>query len=364
MAGQLARASFLALAALLLTAGSARADSGLGPAEAEKTLGHLGIVCVIQATCPLTAANLDTLKRAVAGDRDNAYLFGLNLILGDGAPVDRVAGMAWVVKAAEAGAPLAVDYVERKLQNGEGIEVDETKMAAALKPQADAGDVTAMLALGTMTIRGRGVPQDPQAGLALLRKAAERDTDGRIDYQIAELILIGTNGLPHDHDEAMKWYARAASHGNIDAMATLGGLWANTPMTDILEAMKAGRIPQQTFEPDIVQSYCWRARAAMMGSALAQYELALMLSRDNSDRRGNAFAADLVQADFWFRLGAREPDYDNSQVRGAIEPKMTTAQLDQAKKMVADWRKLDFAGMQAAKITIPGNVSRACPAMT
>ena len=43
---------------------------------------------------------------------------------------------------------------------------------------------------------------------------------------------------------------------------------------------------------------------------------------------------------------------------------MTTAQLDQVKKMVGDWHKLDFEQMKAAKIAIPGDATHTCPAMT
>jgi hypothetical protein len=55
-----------------------------------------------------------------------------------------------------------------------------------------------------------------------------------------------------------------------------------------------------------------------MGDSLARYELALVRSRRNSDSRGNVIEPD--PADFWFRLGARNRDYDNSQVRAAVEP--------------------------------------------
>jgi hypothetical protein len=147
-------------------------------------------------------------------------------------------------------------------------------------------------------------------------------------------------------------------------MATLGGLWENRPMADLLDALKAGQFPsKQTFEPDIVQSYCWRVRAAMMDSTLAQYELALRLTDRQTDNRGNVLEPDLVQADVWFRLGARDPSYNNSQVRAAIEPKMTTAQLDEARKRVADFHALDFQKMKATEIPIPGQSGRTCPPM-
>jgi len=364
MSGKLTRILHMAVAALLASAGAARADSDLGPADAEKTLGNLKYICVLQSLCPLSAVNYDTLKRAIAGQRDNQFLLGLNLINGSGVPTDRMAGMAWVVKAAEAGAPLAVSYVENKLQNGENIEIDETKAATILKRQADSGDIESMRVLAPMMIRGRGTAQDPKAGIALLLKAAGRGKGGDIEYQIADLYLIGTNGLAADHEEGMKWYGIAAGHGNVRAMATLAGLWENEPLMDMRKLLETGRIPEQTFKRDIVQSYCWRMRAALMGDSLAHYELALMRSRRNSDSRGNVIEPDLIQADFWFRLGARDREYDNSQVRGAIEPKLTTAQLDQVKKMVADWHKLDFEQMKATPIAIPGDERRTCPPMT
>ena len=327
MSGKLTRILSVVVAALLLSAGAARADSGLGPADAEKTLGSLRYMCALPVFCPLSAANYDTLKQAIAGERGNQFFLGLNLISGDGVPMDRKAGVEWIAKAAEAGLPFAARYVEDKLQNGENIEVDETKVATALKRQADSGDIESIQALAPMMIRGRGTELNPQAGIALLLKAAEQGKGGEIEQQVADLYLIGTNGLAADHEEGMKWYAIAARRGNVRAMATLAGLWENEPLTDMLKIMQSGQFPKKTFERDIVQSYCWRMRASLMGDSLAHYELAL-------------------------------------QVRAAIEPKLTTAQLDQVKKMVAGWHPLDFEQMKATPITIPGNESRTCPPMT
>ena len=222
MSGKLARTLGATVAALLLSAGAARADSGLGPTDAEKTLGSMRYMCVLSWLCPLSAANYDTLKQAIAGERGNQFFLGLNQISGDGAPMDRKAGLAWIAKAAEAGLPFAARYVDDKLRNGEDIEVDETKVATALKKQADAGDVESMRALAPMMIRGRGTEQNPQAGIALLLKAAEQGKGGEIEQQIADLYLIGTNGLAADHEEGMKWYAIAASRGAISCRAIAG----------------------------------------------------------------------------------------------------------------------------------------------
>jgi TPR repeat protein len=342
--GKIASALMVALALLLLAGGAAQArESSFAPASAEKTLKGLSWLCMLRMFCPLTPARYDTFKRSVEGHRDDQYYLGLLLRTGDGFPSDRDAGMQWIVIAAEKGAALAVMFIESRMQNGEHFEFDETKAATLLQKDVAAGDIDAMRALGPMTIRGRGVAQNPQAGLALLRQAADRGSIAAA-RDLAHLYTLGTDGLPRDHDEGMRWYTVAASHGDVDSMVTLGSMWRNAPMADVLDALEKGQIPRQRFQPDIVQGYCWLVRAAMLGSASSQYELALFRSRDESDNRGNAIALDYIQADFWFRLGARNREYDNSQVRGGIEPKMTTAQMDEAKKLVDAWHTLTSAG--------------------
>jgi TPR repeat protein len=66
-------------------------------------------------------------------------------------------------------------------------------------------------------------------------------------------------GVPHDYDEAMRWYLIAASRGHFFAMETLGGLWENVPLNDLIAAMHLGQ-PGNVVKPDIVQSYCWYVR--------------------------------------------------------------------------------------------------------
>lgn len=362
MSGRLSHSLSAAFAALLFSAGMAQADSGLGPASAEGALGSLRYKCAVQALCPLGEGRYDMLKRAVAGDRVDQLLIGLALVDGRGVPRDAAAGKAWIAKAAEAGHPAAEEWIQRQLRNGEEIEVDEAKVAAALKRQADGGDIESMRVLAPMIMGGRGVAKDPQAGIALLRKAGEQSKDGFVAYDIAELFLRGTSGMPHDHDEAMRWYTIAASRGHIFSMETLGGLWENVPLNDFVAAMRAGQL-DNVFKPDIVQSYCWRMRAALMGGRLAEYELAQMLTRRNTDSRGNVIEPDLVEADVWFRLASRTASYNNAPLRAQIEPELTTAQLDEVKKRVAAWHDLSFAEMKATSIAIPGKPGQTCPPM-
>src|SRR5271163_2168065 len=98
-------------------------------------------------------------------------LLGLTLLTGDGLPRDDTAGLAWIARAAEHGDPDAARDISDRLRNGAAIEVDETKIVAALTPRVDAGDVEAMRALGPMIIGGRGAEQNTAKGLGLLKRA-------------------------------------------------------------------------------------------------------------------------------------------------------------------------------------------------
>ena len=106
-------------------------------------------------------------------------------------------------------------------------------------------------------------------------------------------------------------------------------------------------------------------RAALLDNPRAQEKLSLTFEQGETDGRVT-IAADLIQADYWFRLAARNPFHDNSQIRGAIEPKMTSDDMEVAKRLVDAWRPRTFDGLKTLPIALPapaGASPRLCPAM-
>ncbi len=324
-------------------------DGDYAPANILKTNGRLGWLCMITVTCPVSGHVRSVISRAIAADRSAQYLLGLTLLTGDGLPRDRAAGVVWVVKAAEQGDPDAARDIAYRLRNGTAINVDETKVAAALKPAADAGEVEAMRALGPMIIRGRGVKQDPVAGLAMVKRAAEKGSSDA-EKDLFQLYLDGAPGVPVNRPEAMKWLAVSARHGNVDAMLNLGYMSMSTPIGTPLS------------QADLAEGFCWLMRAAMLDQPQAQEKLSMIFATGEKDSRGTVIAADLVQADFWFRLAARSPYHDNSQIRASIEPKMTTAQMEEAKRLVEAWHPRTVQELKSMAITLP-NSARNCQPM-
>ena len=162
-----------------------------------------------------------------------------------------------------------------------------------------------------MVIRGRGVKQDPALGLELMKRAVDKGSTGAAN-DLSRLYLLGAPGVPASRNEALKWIAFSAGHGNVDAMLTLGTMSINTPI-GVLSS-----------ERNVAQGICWLMRAALLDQPQAQEQLSMIFARGEKDERGTAIPVDLVQADFWFRLAARSPYHDNSQIRAMIEPHMTT----------------------------------------
>ena len=60
---------------------------------------------MIHALCPVTDKVRAVIQGALANNRSAQYILGLTLTTGDRLPHDDAAGVAWIVRAAEAGEP-------------------------------------------------------------------------------------------------------------------------------------------------------------------------------------------------------------------------------------------------------------------
>ena len=328
------RAGAAVLAVLGFT-GAVHAQSDYAPENAAHTVDALRRRCAIPFLCPIDKYQL--LSDAVAGDREAQYQLGAVLERGDGLPRDQRGATGWYGRAAEQGHAKAALALNRRRHDGAAIEADEAKIVVALGVEIDKGNTDAMRALADMRIYGRGAPRDPEAALALLRRAATAgDSDAEID--LANLYLIGAPGVPQNRGEGLRWMTEASNHGNIDAMHQLGYLY--THISD-----SALRNP--------AEGYRWLMRAALLDDFAAEEDLSVLLNEGAMTGAQAVIAPDPVSADMWLRLAARSPFHDNSSIRYRIESKMTSVQLDEAKKRAAGWKPHPLAEVLAMKIDPP-----------
>ena len=95
-----------------------------------------------------------------------------------------------------------------------------SRVKALLEPAAERGLADAQWMLGTLYLRGGGVPKDTALALALLRRAAERGSAGAA-YQLGLTLLYGEIGFPPDRREGVLWVTRAAVRGQKEAQELL-----------------------------------------------------------------------------------------------------------------------------------------------
>jgi TPR repeat protein len=327
----------LSLLAATSAATTARAEGEYGPAQAAEAVGDMRLGCMIYIRCPIDPSAFQTLQRAVAGDRDAQVEMAKRLDHGDGLPRDENAATGWYGRAAEQGhVPSALDLNHRR-HEGMAIEADEAKIAAAMRSASEAGDTDAMRALADMDIYGRGGPRNPREALALLHRAADKGS-ALAEQDLADLYILGAPGVPLDTHQGFRWMAISAGHGNLEAMERLGSLYLHTPDPSMQNPAEA---------------YRWLVRASLLDAPRSQEALSTLLADGASVNGRTVIEPDPIQADMWFRIAARSPFHDNPNIRHSIEGNMTSAQLDAAKKLAADWHPRPLAEVLAMTIDPP-----------
>jgi TPR repeat protein len=172
-------------------------------------------------------------------------------------------------------------------------------------------------ALGVMSEKGNGVPQDYKEAIRWYRMAADQG------YALAQFNLgvLYANGFgtAQDFKEALKWYTMAADQGLAIAEYNIG----------VLHAQGRG-VPSSSAE-----AAKWWLRSAEHGDADAQYSLGYLY-----EFGGEGFAADPSQAYFWYSvLLSRFPNAAVAMKgRDNVVKKLQPAQVSALDAQVKNWK--------------------------
>jgi uncharacterized protein len=180
-----------------------------------------------------------------------------------------------------AGAAAAQDFADGMRAHLAKHYAESRRIFLAL---ADEGDARARFMMGTIYEQGLGVPQDLEAAARWYRLAADGG-NASAQYNLGIFYQFG-KGVPQDPAEAARWLLKAAEQGHGRAQNNLSTFY----FTGV-------GVPR-----DPVEAWKW-----------------LTLSSDDLKGKG------------------REIAIENRKV---IEKEMTPAQIDEAKKRVADWLAL------------------------
>lgn len=100
---------------------------------------------------------------------------------------------------------------------------DFEKSIKLLKPQAEAGIVSAQIMLGQMYLKGQGVKADPEKGISWIRKAADQGSPVAA-YDLGLMELDGVTGT-RDLRQAAQWFRKSAHQRYAGAAYNLAVLY-------------------------------------------------------------------------------------------------------------------------------------------
>lgn len=189
----------------------------------------------------------------------------------------------------------------------------------ALKEAAMLNNPKALYELARLYSEGIGTEKNMQEAARLYEEAAS------LGVVPAQYIIGNFNekgiGVTADRTIAQAWYEQAASNGHIVAMHNLGVMHATPDKT--------------TGKKDFAEAFEWFKKAADRGVRDSQVNLGIFLAK------GTSGTVDLAESYKWFAVAARSGDKDAAEKRDFIADAMRPDQLEDAKKRVENWRKLE-----------------------
>lgn len=227
----------------------------------------------------------------------------------------------------------------------------------ALKGAAEKADGVTETALGSVVLPAveGSDPGLPPAliGPYSLRYAASKG-DVAAQYEVARRFGLG-QGIPRDHEQAVKWYMLAAAQGFAPAQYRLAtyyergrGVKKNLERAKVwyqraaelgnVKAMHNLAVVSTAFtqgDADYKKAIHWFKEAGNRNLADSQFNLAILY------QNGVGLKKDLVQAYKWFSLAARQGDQDASSRRDGLEKLLTKKQIFEASKILQNWKSLD-----------------------
>ncbi len=221
--------------------------------------------------------------------------------------------------------------------------------------QANDGDKSAQSDLAQRYYYGDGVAKDYQEALKWFKLAAETYLDAKcyVGY-----IYYHGEGVAQDYQEAIHWFKKAADNGSARANWSLGAMYSagQGVSPDEIEAVKFFRLSAeegfgyaqealglayynggQGVQKDVSAAFEWFQKAANQGLCRSQFLLGEMYLR------GIGVTFDNVQAHKWLSLCLKTNEKgskflaDAAIFRYGIEKNMTSAQIEEAKKMAREF---------------------------
>ena len=203
---------------------------------------------------------------------------------------------------------------------GKGVSEDKEKGLTLIRVSANAGNAKGQNVMGLCYCKGLGVVQSYEEAVKWYRKFAEQGY-ARAQYNLGRCYEDGL-GAPQCYEEAVKWYSMSAKQGFVNAQCRLGSLYFMGLGVDLsmekcvkwyCKAAKQGDVDAQFFiavcyesgiggAKSCEEAIKWYRKAAEQGSSAAQRNLAYCYEK------GKGIAKNIDEAVAWYRKAANQGD--------------------------------------------------------
>lgn len=165
------------------------------------------------------------LREAHGGNAKAQFAVAKLLSVGLFTKQDRQRAREFCELAVKNGCPSAVTMLAGFYEEGWGdLAVSASTAISLWQTAVELGDPGAMCALAGMYIDGRSVNRDREAGIALLRRAAELD-DELAQFELGKMLVDEED--PALEAEGLRWLRLAAASGNSTAHRMLSAYYRN-----------------------------------------------------------------------------------------------------------------------------------------
>jgi len=194
----------------------------------------------------------EAARKGNAGAQVNVAVASL---AGWGTQANPGAGLYWLNEAARQGYGLAYFDLGVLYQTGCGVRQDYAEAARYFRLGAEANHAASQMNLGYLHDQGLGVARDPAQAAAWYRRAAEQGL-AEAQFNLGDLYARG-EGIERNEPEALLWFQKAALQGHTTAQLMLAAMCAQ------------GRGTSQ----NLVMAYRWLTVARLSGDARAEVQL-------------------------------------------------------------------------------------------
>lgn len=201
-------------------------------------------------------------KSADGGNAKAQNNLGVMYERGSGVPRDYSKALDWYLRALAGGVPQAKGNLEDLFEQGRGAPADPAALAAWYRTGAEAGIASAQYRLGRLYAGGSGVTPDEAEAAKWLTKALEQGYAkaapelADLYFELARKYETG-EGMPHDQQQALGYYAQAAALGDKRALDRLMELRRQAGDADAAAQLREylGRPPVYTPAPKYPAGY-------------------------------------------------------------------------------------------------------------